>query len=349
MNPPYYHYKVLGVGRDAALVDIKKAYRQLALRYHPDKNKTGEATEKFQAINRAYETLSDPERRRQYHLNRGIDKTEMVKDVTVDPQKYIRMFHTGFEKGSVLVFASVLSAAVLPPSHAFGFYLMLSTSAAMEAAPRTRESAGQLTNWFESLGVVLSPFILLSGVALVVGTELYKGGRATLEYGQSKLVPMLEYGIEYGKVGLHYSQGKLKDAKKACDHIYSTYVRPSAASLSIEDFTIISGPTKTVRKRASDRRTPTPASMEPEASPESDWSASDWPTESPATAAPPAYAPYTPPAAYMRPYATAATASDYAQSSPPAAAYQPSGLYPPLYPEPSAPPRPDDGADWVMM
>lgn len=257
---PFYHYKVLGVARDAPASEIKKQYRQLALRYHPDKNKTVEATAKFQAISRAYEVLSDPERRRQYHANHGLDKTEMVRDVTTDPQKYIRMFHNGFEKGSMLVFASVLSATVLPASHAFGFYVVLSTSAAMEAAPRDQEAAGQLTNWFESLGIVLSPFILVTGVALVVGTELYKGGRATLEYTQSKLVPMLEAG----RATLHYSQAKLCDAKRAAGEYYSSVVRPAAA-LSIEDFTMI-GP-KTVRKRAPIRRTATQHNVPPPTAP----------------------------------------------------------------------------------
>lgn len=61
-------YEILGVSRDASLDDIKKAYRKLAVRWHPDKNpdNQAEATEMFKAIGEAYETLSDPVKRREY-------------------------------------------------------------------------------------------------------------------------------------------------------------------------------------------------------------------------------------------------------------------------------------------
>ncbi|MEM0106952.1 MAG: molecular chaperone DnaJ [Candidatus Micrarchaeaceae archaeon] len=60
------YYKILGVSKDASQDDIKRAYRELALKYHPDVNKTKDAEEKFKEINEAYAVLSDPEKRRQY-------------------------------------------------------------------------------------------------------------------------------------------------------------------------------------------------------------------------------------------------------------------------------------------
>ncbi len=59
-------YEVLGVSRDATLEEIKKAYRRLALKWHPDRNKAPEAEEKFKEINEAYEVLSDPGKRQAY-------------------------------------------------------------------------------------------------------------------------------------------------------------------------------------------------------------------------------------------------------------------------------------------
>lgn len=61
------YYKILGVGHDATDDDIKKAYRKLAMKYHPDRNQNDkEAEAKFKDVQVAYDTLSDPEKKRSY-------------------------------------------------------------------------------------------------------------------------------------------------------------------------------------------------------------------------------------------------------------------------------------------
>jgi DnaJ-class molecular chaperone len=70
------YYEVLGVGKTASDDEIKKAYRVLCLKWHPDKNKSTEAQSKFQEIGEAYETLSNPNKRAYYDdelagINRG--------------------------------------------------------------------------------------------------------------------------------------------------------------------------------------------------------------------------------------------------------------------------------------
>lgn len=61
------YYKILGVAKSASQADIKKAYRGLAKKYHPDKNKGDKAAEdRFKDISEAYEVLGDPEKRKRY-------------------------------------------------------------------------------------------------------------------------------------------------------------------------------------------------------------------------------------------------------------------------------------------
>ena len=60
------YYEVLGVSKDASQAEIKKAYRQLSKKYHPDINKAPGAEEKFKEVTEAYEVLSDEQKRANY-------------------------------------------------------------------------------------------------------------------------------------------------------------------------------------------------------------------------------------------------------------------------------------------
>lgn len=60
------YYEVLGIAKDASDADIKRAYRRLAAKYHPDVNHDEDAEEKFKEINEANEVLSDPDKRARY-------------------------------------------------------------------------------------------------------------------------------------------------------------------------------------------------------------------------------------------------------------------------------------------
>ncbi len=77
------YYRILGVSRDASQEEIKKAYRELAFKYHPDRNPgDSEAEERFKEINEAYQILGDPRKRSEYDrmLDGGVEGFGSLED-----------------------------------------------------------------------------------------------------------------------------------------------------------------------------------------------------------------------------------------------------------------------------
>ena len=78
------YYKVLGVARGASKKEIKKAYRKLALQYHPDKNPYSWAEEMFKRIREAYDVLSDPSKKQMYDRFEDLMGTRDVRGGSSD-------------------------------------------------------------------------------------------------------------------------------------------------------------------------------------------------------------------------------------------------------------------------
>ena len=77
------YYDALGVNKDASQKEIKRAFRKLAFKYHPDRSKIPNAEEKFKEASEAYAVLSDPKKRRQYDASglEGIKKQYKQEDI----------------------------------------------------------------------------------------------------------------------------------------------------------------------------------------------------------------------------------------------------------------------------
>lgn len=83
MSAPESHYTVLGVHAEASHEEIKRSYRKLSLKYHPDRNNGAAETELYKRINEAYETVGDPAKRALYDQSRPSPKQEITHDFPV--------------------------------------------------------------------------------------------------------------------------------------------------------------------------------------------------------------------------------------------------------------------------
>jgi len=98
-------YEVLGVARDATAEEIKKAYRALARKWHPDRNPAPEAEATFKRVAAAFETLSDPHARARWHGAHDASRGG-------PPRRFLEEFTDAVERAEGLVFGLWLPAAL---------------------------------------------------------------------------------------------------------------------------------------------------------------------------------------------------------------------------------------------
>lgn len=107
------YYQILGLSPSASSDEIKRAYRRLALKYHPDHNpKRRSAEERFKLLQQAYETLSDPEKRKQYDQTLpDVDSENAALDWRLSSlAPYVLPFLIGSVIGALLGFRALVES-----------------------------------------------------------------------------------------------------------------------------------------------------------------------------------------------------------------------------------------------
>lgn len=101
---PKDYYAILEISKTATPEEIKKAYRTLALRYHPDKNSHPEAESQFKLVSEAYQVLSDPSKRRNYDLGGtlGGERGEFSSAGFTSPEELFNAFFGNHGFGSFM-------------------------------------------------------------------------------------------------------------------------------------------------------------------------------------------------------------------------------------------------------
>jgi len=117
------YYKILGIEKHVSVAEIKKAYRQLAMKYHPDRNKSSDAHLLFLEISEAYEILSHTDKRRVYdNLTANTDTIEfkgekvefeeMINESRRKAQSYAQMAFNDFLNRAGFVIATGVRATI---------------------------------------------------------------------------------------------------------------------------------------------------------------------------------------------------------------------------------------------
>jgi len=219
---PYYYYAVLEVSRDATTADIKKSYKRLALKHHPDKNFHNQISEeKFKELSQAFQVLSDVEKRRVYDFCGGVDSSNVVIS------KRVEDLCSGIVVGVFSIVANVACATLIgiPLNIPVSYWMLISHLFTTWQMVPEFEAAKNIENWTKTLGTLISPAVLAVTTSAAAVYILFKGSKAALSYTQYL-------------IGDYFTTSQSKTT--------STSPTNTESLLSEEDFVLLDANTKTL-------------------------------------------------------------------------------------------------------
>ena len=144
------YYKILGVNKTASEDDIKKAYKKMALKFHPDKNKEPDAEEKFKEIAEAYEVLSDRGKKHKYDTSNRRNSTPShnyawsFSFTPSDPFDLFKNFFNGHDPFSEAFHDSLFASFNLHRHHAASIFDS-DPGLQVKLSPSSQERSAQLS------------------------------------------------------------------------------------------------------------------------------------------------------------------------------------------------------------
>lgn len=209
------YYKSLGVGRQASAEELKKAYRKLAVQWHPDRNQGSRlAEERFKAIAEAYAVLSSPAKRRQYDL---LGPTEFKNEYT-----YEKIFQ-GFEPGDFFKLFG-LEEACVTLSRLFNREVVASSPAQGGAGHFGDFMAGFGQKGTEHRSPDIVVPLLISFKEAALGSEKFVAYNTA--GGAVKVRVVVPPGAQNGQKLLIKGQGPREAGARAGDIVVVVSVRP---------------------------------------------------------------------------------------------------------------------------
>jgi len=217
---PKDYYEILGVPRNATQEEIKRAYRKLAMKYHPDRNRGNkEAEEKFKEINEAYAVLSDPEKRKLYDMYgstefekryttedifRGFDFESVFRDLGIDLGGFFKRNRRGgrtfvFDLGDLFsnLFDTYFGEEEFSPFGETYETIQMDLPLTVEEIVKKREKEVILPGTYETIKIKI-PSSVKDGQILRIKR---KEGRKTKEYlFRVRIISDSRYRVENGNI-----------------------------------------------------------------------------------------------------------------------------------------------------
>jgi curved DNA-binding protein len=217
---PKDYYEILGVPRNATQEEIKKAYRRLAMKYHPDRNRGNkEAEEKFKEINEAYAVLSDPEKRKLYDMYgsaefekryttedifRGFDFESVFRDLGIDLGGFFKRNRRGgktfiFDLGDLFsnLFGTYFGEEEFSPFGEVYETIQMDLPLTLDDIMKKGEKEVILPGTYETIKIKIPQGVREGQILRIKRKE----GRKTKEYlFRVRIVPDYGYKVEDGNI-----------------------------------------------------------------------------------------------------------------------------------------------------